>query len=233
VHLGGTAHPGNSYNWTSDPPGFSSHFSNPVDNPKTTTEYVLTETVAATGCTKTDSVKITVVPRPVVRIQTDSINAFTRKFNAVNTNYSSNTYDWLINDTETGTGYSIIHTFKNEGSYFITLRATVPGYCTVQDSVKININAPFRLDIFPNPFTSQANIRYVLPNQAHIKIVVLDMLGREITTLENGDLAAGEYNTSFNIASQNTRQGMYLIVFMMDDQIITKKIVQAGSIFTE
>lgn len=57
---------GNTYSWISVPAGFTSSVSNPGVKPSVTTTYILTETITATGCFKTDSVKVTVLPLPIV-----------------------------------------------------------------------------------------------------------------------------------------------------------------------
>lgn len=62
---------GNSYAWISNPPGFTSTLSNPFVKPAVTTTFILTETIDATGCFKTDSIKITVLPLPIVSAGSD------------------------------------------------------------------------------------------------------------------------------------------------------------------
>lgn len=70
--IGGSSTAGNLYSWTSIPSGFTSSSSNPAVSPLATTIYYLTETNNITGCAKTDSVKITVVPKPIIQISGDS-----------------------------------------------------------------------------------------------------------------------------------------------------------------
>lgn len=55
---------GNTYSWSSNPAGFTSNQANPKVRPVENTTYYLTEINPTTGCTKTDSVKITVSPYP-------------------------------------------------------------------------------------------------------------------------------------------------------------------------
>jgi len=65
VQLGTTAVAGHTYNWTSDPTGFSSTLSNPVAAPVVSTLYTLDETITATGCNNTNTVQMTVNPLPL------------------------------------------------------------------------------------------------------------------------------------------------------------------------
>ena len=60
--LGGPAVTGNSYVWGSVPAGYTSVLSNPVVSPATTTKYVVTEVMALTGCTNSQSVLVSVKP---------------------------------------------------------------------------------------------------------------------------------------------------------------------------
>lgn len=67
VQLGKAAVAGHSYHWTSQPPGFSSNLSAVTigkDQLPGTVFYKLTETIDSTGCSKTDSARVTVVPLP-------------------------------------------------------------------------------------------------------------------------------------------------------------------------
>jgi hypothetical protein len=90
--LGAAAVPGNTYSWTSVPAGFTSILANPSVSPLVNTTYTVTETITATGCSRSNSVVVTVVPMPtafagdndtVICGQTYSLSS------AFATNYSS------------------------------------------------------------------------------------------------------------------------------------------------
>jgi len=51
---------------------------------------------------------------------------------------------------------------------------------------------------FPNPFNPATTIRYSLPNDGVISLIVYDILGREVATLESGFRVAGSYETVFD-----------------------------------
>lgn len=67
VQIGSPATPGVTYSWTSNPAGFSSSFANPVVTPTGTTVYTLTATGPG-GCTTTNSVKLTCLTDPDLKI---------------------------------------------------------------------------------------------------------------------------------------------------------------------
>ena len=46
---------------------------------------------------------------------------------------------------------------------------------------------------YPNPFASTATVRVTLPEAAHVRVTVYDVLGREVATLLDGALDAGTH----------------------------------------
>src|SRR6202012_5465257 len=66
VAIGSGAVAGDTYSWTSYPPGFTSSSSNPVVSPAITTTYTLTETISKTGCKNSNSTLVAVYPVPAV-----------------------------------------------------------------------------------------------------------------------------------------------------------------------
>lgn len=51
---------------------------------------------------------------------------------------------------------------------------------------------------YPNPFNPVTNINFVIPSEAFVKLVIYDLLGREIKILINKQLTAGSYNIEWN-----------------------------------
>jgi hypothetical protein len=61
---------------------------------------------------------------------------------------------------------------------------------------------------YPNPFNPATNIRFDVSQSGFAKLVVFDILGREIQTLVSENVKAGEYEVSFN--ASNLPSGVYL-----------------------
>ena len=61
---------------------------------------------------------------------------------------------------------------------------------------------------YPNPFNPSTVIRYDVPSTANVKVVIYDILGREVNTLVNGALVAGRYNVTWNASGLAT--GVYI-----------------------
>ena len=51
---------------------------------------------------------------------------------------------------------------------------------------------------YPEPFSEKTTIRYRVPDNAYVKLVVLDVLGREVMVLVREPMDAGEYSVSFD-----------------------------------
>ena len=61
---------------------------------------------------------------------------------------------------------------------------------------------------FPNPFNPTTQINFSVPEASTVKIVVYDIVGREVEVLVNEYLDAGNYTTNWNAA--NYASGIYL-----------------------
>lgn len=71
-----------------------------------------------------------------------------------------------------------------------------------------DLPSAFRLDQnFPNPFNPSTTIQYSLAKPAFVTLTVLDVLGRDVATLVNAHLPAGEHQSSW--ASGNSPSGVY------------------------
>jgi hypothetical protein len=51
---------------------------------------------------------------------------------------------------------------------------------------------------YPNPFNPSTTIRFDVPEQAPVRLVVFDVLGREVATLVQEELDAGSYEVEWN-----------------------------------
>jgi hypothetical protein len=60
---------------------------------------------------------------------------------------------------------------------------------------------------YPNPFNSSTDISFSLPLKSSVSLKVFDMMGREVTTLINEELAAGNHCLQWN--ASNISSGVY------------------------
>ncbi|MBN1634295.1 MAG: T9SS type A sorting domain-containing protein [Ignavibacteria bacterium] len=60
---------------------------------------------------------------------------------------------------------------------------------------------------YPNPFNPKTKINFSVPAKDYVKLVVYDILGKEVATPVNGEINAGFYSIDFN--ANNLTSGIY------------------------
>jgi hypothetical protein len=76
---------------------------------------------------------------------------------------------------------------------------------------------------FPNPFNPETNIKFELPEIQHVKLVIYDMLGKEMNRLIDKELGAGSYSITFN--ADELSSGVYFYELKTDDFSMVRKMV--------
>ena len=61
---------------------------------------------------------------------------------------------------------------------------------------------------YPNPFNPSTQIRFSIAESEMVNLSVFNMLGEKVIELVNENIAAGEYNVSFNAAGFSS--GVYI-----------------------
>jgi photosystem II stability/assembly factor-like uncharacterized protein len=96
---------------------------------------------------------------------------------------------------------------------------------------KLNQSIPDKFSLsqnYPNPFNPTTIIRFTIPpnvkgEKSNVKLVVYDILGKEIAALVNEKLSAGEYETTFN--GSRLTSGIYFYRLTYGDYSETKKML--------
>ena len=81
---------------------------------------------------------------------------------------------------------------------------------------------------YPNPFNPKTVIRYDLPKEATVKILIYDMLGRLVTTLAGNKHSAGFKQVHWDATNRFGKKvsaGLYLYTIQADDFRQTKKMI--------
>jgi hypothetical protein len=60
---------------------------------------------------------------------------------------------------------------------------------------------------YPNPFNPTTTIEFDIPEKTNVKLVVYDILGREVETLVNKEFEPGKYKINFT--ATNLPSGVY------------------------
>ncbi|MCE1164305.1 MAG: T9SS type A sorting domain-containing protein [Bacteroidetes bacterium] len=75
---------------------------------------------------------------------------------------------------------------------------------------------------YPNPFNPSTKINFGVKEQGFVTLKIYDMLGREVTTLVNGELKPGTYEATFR--ADNLTSGIYFYRLITRNYSETKKL---------
>ena len=130
--------------------------------------------------------------------------------------------------TNTPQHYSFSDRFLSTGKYNYRLKqidfnGNYQYYC-LGNEVSIVVPKKFELSQnFPNPFNPVTNISYKLPNDSKVRIIIFDILGREIRTLVDEFKAAGYHTIIFDGSALSS--GMYFYRIKTDEFEGIKKML--------
>jgi subtilisin-like proprotein convertase family protein len=97
---------------------------------------------------------------------------------------------------------------------------------TMVGTEQISSNLPDRFTLYqnyPNPFNPKTTIRFDLAANSRMKIVLFDLLGREILTIAEGEYKAGSYKSEFDASMLSS--GVYFYKITAGDFTDTKKMM--------
>jgi len=97
---------------------------------------------------------------------------------------------------------------------------------TVLTSVEPENGIPIEFSLlqnYPNPFNPTTVISYQIPVMSSVKLVVYDLLGREVVTLVNEKLAAGTHTVTWS--ATNVASGIYFYQLTAGNYTQTKKMM--------
>lgn len=76
---------------------------------------------------------------------------------------------------------------------------------------------------YPNPFNSSTTIRFVLPARQRATITVRDVIGREVCTLVDEELAAGSHDVAFH--AEEVATGLYFATLHSGGRTLVHKML--------
>ena len=76
---------------------------------------------------------------------------------------------------------------------------------------------------YPNPFNPLTNIRFDILKSSNVKLIVYNILGKEITILVNEKLTAGSYKVDWNASDYPS--GVYFYKLITYEYVAVKKMV--------
>lgn len=76
---------------------------------------------------------------------------------------------------------------------------------------------------YPNPFNPVTKIKFDLPKSGFVKLIVYDILGKQVSIIVNEHLSSGSYTADLNASVLSS--GIYFYTLQSGDFITTKKMI--------
>ena len=160
-----------------------------------------------------------------------------------NVNLSSMWSDTVIVNIKKGANRLLVKSLQTTGRYDFSLNicelqsdmnyrgnrvrglkfSTSSGGTSVDEK---NPQPPVSFDLkncYPNPFNPTTLITYQLAKPSHVRIMVFDITGREVTTLVSEEKPAGSYSVSWN--ASNNSSGVYFYKLTAGNYSQVRKMV--------
>jgi len=107
---------------------------------------------------------------------------------------------------------------ENHMIYFEVPKSTFVG--VEENEIALNFELS---DIYPNPATTHAQFNIRLEDHAGVSVKLLNVIGQTVSTMEFGQLNAGNHKLSLDVS--DITSGLYYCTVVVDGQSSTRKIV--------
>ncbi|MBL6962730.1 MAG: PKD domain-containing protein [Bacteroidetes bacterium] len=215
--------------------GDSSYAQNPVHLYDTAGAYNITLIVGSSeSCSDSASVQSQVFELPEPGFTTTFGTNGRATFKPV-ADSMGHFYSWYFGDGDSSSEYSPTHKYGSNNDYFVELIVMNSNGCKISTIDTISISNvlsekelqahKFRLEVYPNPFTTLTQISFDLNTGAKIKLVVYDVAGKKVETLAEASMRAGRYLYYFG--GQNPLPaGVYFIRLYVNDKVFVERVVK-------
>jgi Secretion system C-terminal sorting domain len=124
----------------------------------------------------------------------------------------------VFNDLSVARNGTNVWGVRNNG--YITKGTNIVGIASISKNIPVNFSLRQN---YPNPFNPSTRIRYDVPQNSFVKLVVYDILGREVSVLVNEHLKPGEYEAVWT--ADNMPSGVYFYNLTANGFSETKKML--------
>ena len=144
-------------------------------------------------------------------------------WNEIVNNLSAGTgkYSWTVPPVQNDSCKIKIEDVENTDMYALSDNI----YIKTASGVKENL-IPTEYSLtqnYPNPFNPTTKIKFGLPESANTKLIIYDILGRQVKILVNSELSAGYHEVEFN--ANDLVSGIYFYRIHAKDFISVKKLI--------
>ncbi len=136
--------------------------------------------------------------------------------------------NWLAPYTQTGTynHMQMARTQDNHNIWAVRSNGGISKYTYPIGIKPISSEVPNSYTLYqnyPNPFNPETKIKFDVPKSGDVKLIIYDMLGREVSALVNERLNPGTYEVEWN--ANNYTSGVYYYKITSGDYTDSKKMV--------
>jgi len=137
--------------------------------------------------------------------------------------------NWFLETSPTTAQLNAIFFTGNDTGYICGNNGTIlktvnGGSITNIQNVSSEIPGDYSLSQnYPNPFNPVTKIKFDIPAQAFVKLIVYDVQGQEISTILSKELNAGTYSIDFDGSSLSS--GVYFYKITSENYSVIKKMV--------
>jgi hypothetical protein len=199
--------------------------------------------IATNACGTATSVTVDVVINTGVEITTQPVDVAVNdneeiRFTVAATGTTVLSYQWYLNDVAingaTGATYTVERAkMSDAGTYF----CIVTNNCGADTSRKAvaSITNGVTGDVVaggyvlsvatPNPTFDAASFSYTMPTSENVRIVLTDLMGRELSVLVNENVNAGTHRVTVNASALNLTAGVYNVTLTSAGFVATQQVV--------
>jgi len=130
--------------------------------------------------------------------------------------------DWVTHHVDiTSVPSSALIAFKNtsNGGNYIFLDDVIATPYTLNVN---NVNAAANIALYPNPAKDAATLEFTLATAGNVQITVVDVIGRTVATVANGNMSAGTQKVQINTA--DLAAGVYTVKVSTDNGVSTERL---------
>lgn len=140
---------------------------------------------------------------------------------------------WTPTSSGTTSGVFILtqaDTDNPDASYFAKITNECGTVTDIDPPMNFELRAPEKLtltDNYPNPFHRQTTIGFSLPEPMDVTVSVYDIMGRKVTTLQQGAMSAGTHELQWNGRGEggtHLASGTYLVRLHAGEQTRTTRV---------
>lgn len=107
---------------------------------------------------------------------------------------------------------------------------TLAAFAGIQAPSSVDYSLPLTFSLFqnyPNPFNSATTINYQLSKESHVKIVVYDLIGKEVAVLVNKVQQPNSYSVYFDASKYNggLSSGLYFYTMYLEGYTSSRKMI--------